>query len=371
MDFFRKLFCMSLHRRLRSPGALVVLLLCAGLTLGIFLPPAEGTLTVQVGLVLPESGARELEELLLERAMPPIAFVPTDEETLDRMLLSGRWDCGLVVPEDFSRRLAEMDTEELLTLKTGPGSTVYPLVRETAAACLMELLTPGIAMEYMEDIGLDAAALPARLEAIRENTTRVEVRMQTLDGQPLPLPELMEGTGRQILRNLGAVLLLIWGICLGMSLGRWLQSPTALRLRSLRGVTALVLPQLFAGLLLPALWALAVLPALKGGLSTALCLPGFLLTAAGLGLLIARFPGLWRGVPVLLPFLVLGMLVLEPVLVDVRLVFPGLSRFTCWLPVTLFCRSDPAGALLLLLEGAGLLALSFRLDGKGMFSRGK
>ena len=122
--------------------ALVWLLLAA-------LPERERGAPVQVGVSLPEEGGEAFWALLEERGGVVVTFIRADEDAIAAKVASGQWDCGLLLPEDFRERLEALDTGRLVTLCVGDGSTVYPLVRETAAACLAELLSPGIAREYL------------------------------------------------------------------------------------------------------------------------------------------------------------------------------------------------------------------------------
>ena len=69
-------------------------------------------------------------------------------------MAAGRWDCALVLPEDFEDRLTRLEVDGLFTLVTGPGSAVYPMVRETASACVAELISPGMAEDYLLDSGI-------------------------------------------------------------------------------------------------------------------------------------------------------------------------------------------------------------------------
>lgn len=365
MNWFLTAFRTGLRRRLKSRGTALFLGLAAVLSvLACFLPGALDA-PVRVGLVLPPEG-EALEALLLQRDTQLIRFVPTDEQTLDRNVLTGRWDCGIVAHKDFGEKLEQLDTRELFTLKTGPASTLHPLVRETVAACLTELTAPAVAREYLTEQGLDTSGLEDRIARIEESALWVDVVMQTLDGEPLGLPELTGFGARQILSRLAGLLTVLWGLYLTADLGSFLDSPQGLRLRSLRRPAALLLPQALAALLPMGLWGLILTLALGGGY--ACCAFAALLTAVlGLGLTVPRSRRLREAVVVLLPFLALGGLLLEPVIVDTAELFPTFAPWLGWLPVTLFCRASGGDfwALgLLALEGLALWAASLLPDRK-------
>ena len=174
MSFFLQELRLTLLKRLRAPGSWVALCLAALLTLCVFFSLQKGeTAPVQVGLVLPERGGEALERLLMERSGGIVTFIPTDEATMERKILSGSWDCGLVAEEDFARRLRELDVGGILTVKIGPASTVYPLVEETAAACVLELMSPYIAGNYLRENGLAEEGLAEHLEEISASAERV------------------------------------------------------------------------------------------------------------------------------------------------------------------------------------------------------
>lgn len=359
-------FRMTLARQFRSSRGRIFLLLAAVLTAAALLIPSDPPATaVEVGVVLPRSGADALMELLQQRGDPVVRFLPADEETLDRKILSGQWDCGLVIPEDFSRRLERMDTRKLITLKTGPASTVWPLVQEAAASCLMELLSPRVAGSYLEEAGMDPALLESRMDSLKDSTARVEVTLQTLSGtqiQPLSLKK--SGTDR-IFRGLIALFSLIWCLYLAADLGNWLRSGSALRLRTVRPVTQLLLPRLAASMLPLLCWGSLLLVILTGQMTMVVRFSAYLFLLGALGLILPRFSGLWQSILAAMPFLVVASLLLEPVLLDVNLLFPGISRWLGWLPVTLFLRScdgSDASLLVLLAEGMVLILLSLRLD---------
>jgi hypothetical protein len=264
----------------------------------------------------------------------------------------------------FSEKLESMDTRDLFTLKTGPGSTVYPLVRETVAACLMELTAPQIAQAYLTEQGLDASGLEERIREIEASSPWVEVRLQTLEGEALSLPELTGFGAKQILVRLTGVLAMLWSLYLTADLGALLDSPQGRRLRVLRRPAAILLPQALAALVPMAMWAL-ILALLLGGAAAFLTCAALQTVLLGLGLTVPRSRRLRESVTVLLPFLALGSVLLEPVLVDTASLFPKVAPWLSWLPVTLFCRGCDGslwavGALML--EGLGLCALSLLPD---------
>ena len=188
--------------------------------------------------------------------------------------------------------------------------------------------------------------------------------METLDGEPLSLPELTGIGARQILVHLTGLLVLLWGLYLTADLGQFLDSAQGLRLRALRQPAALLLPQTLAAMAPMALWGMGLVLAL-GGIYAWLSFTALLVAVLGLGLTVPRSRRLRDAVTVLLPFLALGAVLLEPVIVDTASLFPAAAPWLEWLPVTLFCKGCDGDFLaigLLTLEGLGLWGVSLLPD---------
>ncbi|NBI65524.1 hypothetical protein D1646_01625 [Pseudoflavonifractor sp. 60] len=369
IDFWRT----SLWDQWRDPRRWGLLLLLPLLTFGTarLAPAQEVSAPVQVGVVLPEKGGGDFWRLLEARSGLVVVFHKAGLDQARRQVAAGRWDCALVLPEDFSRRLEDLQLEGLLTLLIAPGSAVYPLVRETAAACVVQCVSPGMAAEYLLDSGIltegELARASSRLEEVLPEGERVLVSMETADGRPLDPLALADRGVSQLLTGLTAILLAVWSLLTAMDLGRWRESPFAQRLIPLRGAFGLMAARLGAALL-PALvlGGLALLPS-ENPLGAALALVPYLLFLGSLALALARCRPAWNALPVLMPFVpVLGLL-LSPVLLDLSLLFPGLSPLIRWWPVTLYLRASGGSwgdGLALAAGGAAILALIFLIENK-------
>ena len=345
MSFLR----VSLKNALRAQAAgwrtWLLLLLLPALTFGarLALPAEEAATPVQVGVVLPQRGGEEFWSRLEQRSGLVVTFRLSDRNQAERQVAAGRWDCALVLPEDFEPRLARRDTDELFTLLVGPGSTVYPMVRETAAACVAELTAPGVAEDYLADSGIldreGAAAARPRLEETLLEQERVLVSLETADGRALDPITLADSGVDNLLAGLIAIVLSVWALFAAMDLGRWLDSPFARRLRPLRGTAALLLPRM-AGALLPALGsgALAGL-ALERPWACLLPLAAYLLFWGALAMALAPRRAAWGALPAVVPFVPVLALLLSPVLIDLSLLFPALAPAVRWSPVSLYLRS--------------------------------
>ena len=329
MNFFRN--ALLLRGRLTGWRTWILLALLPLITFGAtrLMPPEEVSAPVQVGVVLPEQGGEDFWARLERRSGLVVAFHRTSRSQAERQVAAGRWDCALVLPEDFAQRLARLETAGLFTLLIGPGSTVYP----------------------MEETLL--------------NQERVLVTMETADGAPLdPLTLANSGVSR-LSAGLTAILLLLWAMLAAMDLGRWLDSPFARRLAPLRGRTALLLPRL-TGELVPALLSgMLALLAVEDPLPCIGALVPYLLFWGAAALVLARWRPGWNALPVLLPFVPALGLLLSPVLLDLSVLFPGLGPVIRWTPITLYlraCDGSVMDGLLLAAVGVAVLGLSAAAD---------
>lgn len=370
MNFFLLLLQNSLKARLTSWRTWVLFLLLPLTVLGAvrLLPAEEASSPVQVGVVLPEEGGNAFWSRLEQRSGLVVAFHQAARAQAERQVAAGRWDCALVLPDDFEDRLARLEVEGLFTLLTGPGSTVYPMVRETASACTAELLSPAMAEEYLLDSGIareeQLPELRPRLQEVLMDQERVHLSMEAADGRPLDPLVLADSGVVNLLSGLTAILLLIWALLTAMDLGRWLSSPFAQRLAPLRGALPLLLPQLGAALI-PALCAGALALAAAGGtVRSVLALIPYLFFCGAAALALALCRPAWSALPALLPFAPTAGLLLSPVLLDLSLLYPGLGPLIRWMPLTLYLRacggSWADGAVLAAGGGAILFLLAVR-----------
>ena len=344
-----RLSLLAQFRRWRTWAAVGLVLLSA---LAVRLRPAEdGSLYVTVGVVLPAEGGESFWQGLGSRETGLVRFVRTDRETLRRQVAAGRWDCGLTLAEEFPERLADLDLDGVVTVTVGPGSTVYPLVRETAASVLTALAAPEIAGRYLSSVSLAAEDAPA-LPEVR----RIGISLETLEGRPLGTAELAESGRANVLRAIAAAFLLVWALFSAVDLGRWLETPEARRALPCRSAPALLLPRLLAALAPPLAGSILGLQIASGGGGAALIPYGAAVGA--LALVLASLPWAWRALPPLIPFAAASVFVLSPAVVDVGALVPGLSPLVEALPATLYLRAcqGEAGAVLRLLAAAASLA---------------
>ncbi len=366
MRYLTTAFGMELRRCLLHRRLWIFLLLLTGAAALFRLLPWQGEGgIVTVGVAAPQGEGTAFLAGLERHGGELVRFRPADEDEILQCVSTSRWDCGLILREDFDQRLARGEYEGLITLVTGPGSTVYPLVRETVAAVVLELATPGIAREYVEQrlqvSGEQLEQAIPRLEEILPEDQRVAVVPETADGQAMEPLALAEAGMEQAVQGLLAVGLLIWSLSVGADLGRWKESGQAKRLLGVRSLWQVLLPRLTAWMVPALLASSAALLLATGSWMGAVMLLPYLLALGGLSLLLSRGQ-VWRVLPVLLPFAAAAGLLLSPVLVDLTQMAPGLSRLSGFMPVTLYLDGC-AGQILAVWKLVGMAALLGGLGG--------
>lgn len=303
------------------------------------IPETEQAAPVQVG-VFDESGG-VLWDRLQERSGTVVQFLPADPDTISAKVSTSQWDCGILVPEDLTRRIADGDTDKILTVVTGPGSAAYPIVQETLAAVLMELSSPAIGADYMADSGMlpreEAAEAAEALYEVLADDERVLVTLKTLDGEPLDALQLARDQTDRILRGILALILLAAALYLAEDLGKWLESSPGRRMLAIRPPWYLLLPRAAAGMLGPALGTAGALVFL--GASAVPAAIAYLLALTALAAALARGKRLFWALPVLMPFLVLGAALLSPIVFDAGALWAPAGWLSRVLPVTLFLRA--------------------------------
>lgn len=299
----------TLARRLRTFRGWLALLLIPALVLGVngALSPRELAAPVQVGVCLPETGAEAFWELLQQRNGTVLTFIPATETEIEGRVAAGQWDCGLILPEDFQERLENLKLKGLVTLCTGTGSSVYPLVRETVSACVAQLMSPGMAWEYLQESGLadgieDPEAAWRRLNRTLEDSDRVLVTMSTLDGAPLAPLELAGSGIRQLLCWLVSCLVLIWMLLSATELGSWLQGPGAARLGPVQSMTCRMLIRIGPEAVMAAFSGSLTLAVLGFSPGAWICVWVYVLFWMAVAMLLARIPAMAGALPVMMPF---------------------------------------------------------------------
>ena len=350
---------LALAEQMKRPvlWGVILLILLSAVSSRFFLSSGERNVAVaRVGVVLPEGVGESFYGSLALRSGPAVEFVLAEEETLLRNVAVSRWDCGLILDEAFDEMLSEADLDEAVTLVIGPGSAVYPLVRETVAAVIAEQVSPIIAEQYLLKKGItDQAGIGLarqRLAEILTDVQRVNVVMETLDGGRLDAVTLAEESTRRVVLGSLAVVLVVWVLYTAVDLGRWRATGAAKRMSPMRGAAALLLPRLI-GALLPvfAACALALTAALgKDGVLCSLALVPYLAVLGAAALLLAICPSGSEVVPVVIPFAAVACFVLCPIIVDLSLLLPEVGAVSRWIPVTLYLEAcdgnvDAAGTM--------------------------
>ena len=346
MKFFLQCYVSDLISQLRSWRnwlmLLILPLMTAALVLGI--PKEEMAAPVQVGVVLPEGQGEAFWEHLSERSDAVVSFLRCEEDTLRAKVSTGQWDCGMILDEEFDERLAELDTDGVITFFTGPGSTVYPVVQETAATAVLDLISEDLALRYMARNDIEDVF---HLQELEEDS-RVLVSLQTRTGESMIPVELADKQlGGIILGCLGLVLL-IWALFGAMDLGKWIAQPSVKRFLMLRDSRVLLLSRGGAMLSMSAIGAAAAVCLVPQRLWALLALIPYLLSIWAMALLLSRVKALWSALPSLMSAVTVLSVLTSPILFDLTGLHPALDAVMNWLPLNLFLRSaqgDPSALL--------------------------
>ena len=371
MSCFFTIFTTTLRQRFIRVRGWILLLLIPCLLLGIRLAVPETAVTapVQVGVALPEEGAEKLWQLLEARNGTVLTFIESDADTIRRNIATGKWDCGILVDEDFPEKIQQLDTDRIFTVLIGEGSAVHPLVQETVASCTAELVSPHIAQKYLDTGDIAANADP---ELIQEKLTqilgaddRILISMTTVDGDSLAPFELGESGIRTLLQWVISGIILVWLMLNTCDLGQWMRSSAVKRMLPLRSVPLLSVSRMAADWLLIALSGSFAMAAVGGSASGCIAVLCYSLFWAAIGILLCRFPSIWESLPVLPPFAVVLSLLFSGALLDISIFMPSLSGILRWMPGNLFlqiCRGELTPALWLLGTASLFMISSICID---------
>ncbi len=360
MKFFLRHFAESLLGQLRSWRNWLLILLLPAMTAGLLgIPQEELTAPIQVGVVLPEGRGQAFWDALSGRSDAVVSFVLCQEDRLLSRVSTGRWDCGLVLAADFEEKLARRDTDGIITFYTGPGSTVYPVVQETVCAVILELVSPELALHYMDENGIPSLFPPETLA----QEQRVLVSLQTRTNQTLEAGGLARQQLRSVLLGCLGLVLLLWALFGAVDLGKWLEHAAVRRMAMLRSRSSLVLSRGLAMLCMSALGAGAALCLLPQRGTAAGALVPYLLSIWLLAMVLSRWKALWSALPCLMSAMVLISLLTSPIIFDLSGLHPALDAVMDWLPLTQFLRAaaGDTGALLRSWSLCGILSAAILL----------
>lgn len=358
MSYFLTCLRFNLLQRLSNLRTWFILLLLPALVLAAngLLPSWHGDVPVNVGVVLPENGGVEMWQLLETRNDDVLAFVLTDADTLDRNIAAGRWDCGIVLAADFDQKVSELDMDRIFTLRIGPGSTVYPLVKETISACAAQLISEDVARDYLADSEIPADQLWLN------DPDRVVISMRTLDGAPIQAPELAVRGTQDFIRWLICVAILVRMLFGAADLAKWSHSPGMKRTSPLRAPLCTMAARGTADTLLLFFSASVAMLLLGDGLWGCIAVLSYLTFWLLVSLLLAQFPKATMILHVFIPFAVVISLLMSSVLVDISLILPEMGKVIPWLPVTMFleiCRGSIKCCLFLFVGGCIALVIAW------------
>lgn len=334
MRFF--LYCLGsdLRSQLRSwRNWLLILILpvmTAALVLG--LPKEELAAPVQVGVVLPDGQGEAFWDHISARSDAVVSFVRCDEDTMRAKVSTGQWDCGILLDEDFDACLEDLDTNGVITFFTGPGSTVYPVVQETAASAVLDLISEDIALRYMAQNDIEDIY---HLEELSQDR-RVLVSLQTRTGDAMMTYQLADKQLGDIILGCLGLVLLIWALFGAMDLGKWIDHASVKRFLMVRDRRVLLLSRGCAMLCVSLVGAAAAACMVPQRLTAMFALVPYLLSIWAMALLLSRVRVLWSALPSLMSAVTVVSVLTSPILFDLSGIHPALDGILAWLPLNQF-----------------------------------
>lgn len=258
------------------------------------------------------------------------------EEALRAQVEQGELDCGIVLPEDLSRRIEAGDTKGFVTVISGPLSLMPQLYQSHAAAALYRECAPYIAARQLQE--LPGEELNREYERRFESGYAFSFELVTADGAAL------QETNDPAL-VMGAAALLLFALLMGAgadAVGRDL----LLRIGVPRALWTVLLPGvLVRGILGAAAGGIGLLLAGEPKLIAPLLVYALLLCAAVM-LLAAVMPE-QRDRHILLAVLLIASLALCPIFGDVTVFSPLLQKARYLLPPWWFyCAAEHWGVWL-------------------------
>lgn len=354
MRFFFYCLGSDLLSQLRSWRNWLLILILPAMTAALVfgLPKEELTAPVQVGVVLPKGQGEAFWEHLEQRSDAVVSFLLCDEDTMRAKVSTGRWDCGILLCEDFDERLEDLDTDQVITFFTGPGSTVYPVVQETAATAVLDLVSEDIALRYMAQNGI---ADIYHLEELDQDR-RVLVSLQTRTGETMMTYELASRQLGGILLGCLGLVLLIWALFGAMDLGKWINHASVRRFWMVRDKRILLLSRGCAMLCVSLVGAVAAVLLVPQRLWALAALVPYLMSIWALALLLSRVKAFWSALPSLMSAVTVISVLTSPILFDLSGLHPALDGVMDWLPLNQFLHAAQ-GDLTALLRSAILAAV--------------
>ena len=370
MRFFSAAFRCFFTQRIRSAKFWLILLMLPLITVTIHhLTVSEPTTPVTVGVVLPADSSSGIWELLEIQNSDLLTFVQTDPVTLDQQVTSGKWDCGLIFPDDFDERIRQQETERLVVLRIGPGSAVYPLVQESVSAALAQLAAPIIAWDYLVQNQISAASDFSQMQDIltqmESSTKRIGIQLTTADGSSLAVPQILETSSRQILFWLIAAVILTRVLFASADLCRFSASDSIRRMHPLRSAFSLTAAKACVDSLLICIPGCLAIVLIGGGIWGCLAVMSYTLLWMFLSILLSQFPGAHSPLAALVPFAPVISFLLSSAAVDISLLLPNLAPLLSWIPVSLYlqtCNGNPMALIVLIAASFTLFCAGFLLD---------
>lgn len=318
-------FCLSCKRQLKHPGYLILLLLLPFVLYGAKKAESGGEEGVRIALYV-EGGdlAEQTVDTLMEKGGVFEFYRCASVEELENEVSSKRAECGYIFYKDLEERMNAEKYRRSIGLCTSPSTVVSPLASEVVFAALMEqygrLLLKNYAVEEQafEPLDKDLAwnELENLFDVYQTNHSTFAFAYDTMDGGNME--EVSVKTGFPV-RGVAAVMVFISGIFAAVMLledekkGLYIPVPYSLKIWC-KGASVLSLVVLAA---VSGLISLKVTGNMGRFGYEAACMAVYAVSVSLFAFLLKSVVRNGAVICCLIPFFIIGSLILCPVFLDV------------------------------------------------------
>ncbi|MBS6645496.1 MAG: ABC transporter permease [Clostridiaceae bacterium] len=326
-------FCLSCKRQLKHPGYLILLLFLPLVLYGAAKMEAKDEEGVKIALYV-EGGdlAERTVASLMERDSVFDFYRCDTVEELEREVSSKQAECGYIFYEDLEERLNEEKYRRSIGLCTSPATVISPLASEVVFAALMEQYGRVLLENYViNEQGFEPldekqawAELSELFDMYRTNHSTFAFAYDTIDGGNIQ--DVTVKTGFPV-RGVAAVMVFIAGIFASVMLledekkGLYIPVPYSQKLWcKAASVLALVFLAAVSGLV-----SLKVTGNMGNFGYELACMAVYVILVSGFAFLLKSVVRNGAVICCLIPFFIIGSLILCPVFLDVGQWLPDIK----------------------------------------------
>lgn len=311
---------------LRKSSLLMLLLPIFCLVLSQKIDTDELGVSLPVGIVIPQNSQYgEDFYALLRHENGLIEYYQTDADTLYEKVAVGEFACGFILNSDFDSRIEKSRYTKIFTMVMTENSTAATLVSEAISGAMISLVAENIAVDFLEDRGIEVTT-----DAFDDEAVRVEIIENFVgDGRDVSASTAVFSSA---VDGIFAVFLTIFALAFSTQIYAWRRSAIYRRSLALSCDFMLTLPILLAFALV--IFALSVLSYALMGTLAVLPILAFSLCLVCIAELFSRLAR--EFVILAVPFLAVLMLIATPIFFDISKISPICGILSQVFPATHF-----------------------------------